>query len=95
MIKVAFALTHPDFRGLPGNGFIRKCPDPEPSALIQLPRKDYSDRFDLGILKPAVFKGLKTVLAKRKRTPCCSNPSSCALLQFTVFYSLRHQGHIS
>jgi hypothetical protein len=49
MVKFALAFAHTHFRGLFSYGFVRKNPNPELAAFMQLPGQDYADSLNLGV----------------------------------------------
>jgi len=75
MIKIAFTLSHADFRRFLGNRVVRECPDPELAAFMQLAGKDHAHCFYLGILKPSVLKRLKPEFSECQLGAFCRDTS--------------------
>src|SRR5580765_8877329 len=65
VLGVAFAVAHADLGGLLRNGLVRKDPDPDPAAALDVARDRAASRLDLARRQAAALGGLQAEVAER------------------------------
>src|SRR5690606_31594898 len=85
ILGISLAVTHTDFGGFPGNRLVRKNPDPDAAATLDMTRHGATCGLDLARRQTAATSGLKPIFTEAYLVAARRNAGIPALLLLAVF----------